>query len=302
MKKKLYTLFIIIAAALSFCLTAEAQTQVTIRVANYARPLVERWIEEYGKTHSDISLSIAKNKTEQVALTLTTTDAHSGTTVAVGRTAVLPVTTEGSEAAGLLGTKRLNAKKLKNLFFLRSELDDEGGESKAEKALHVYSGNSQLSASRLYAEHFKQEATNYKGKKISGDDSFLITAISRDALGVTINSLSNIFDLQSRQLRQGLQLLPLDLDKTGRQIIDQGRLDDILTLLEQQEYAEIPTASVALAINAELVRGTTDVLDFVRWVLTDGQQYIHEYGLLKLPQKELTRSLEQTERRDLACR
>lgn len=120
--------------------------------------------------------------------------------------------------------------------------------------------------------------------------------MSRDPLGIAINSLSNIFDLQSRQLRSDLAIVPLDIDKHGEQVLDEARLDDIILLLEQQQFAEIPTGKIGLSYNHH-----DGILNqFVRWILTDGNKYVHEYGLLELSQKEVTAQLRLTEQQDLA--
>ena len=169
---------------------------------------------------------------------------------------------------------------------------------KAEQRLHIITGNSQLSASRLLAAHFKQETANYKGKKIQGDDSFLTTAISRDPLSITVNSLSNVFDLESRHLRQGLSLLPLELDKQGRQVLSEGSLDDIIALLEQEQYTEIPVGKIGLEYN----HANPILTSFAHWVLQNGTQYVHQYGLLSLPQKELTTQQHRLEQKNLAKR
>ena len=198
MKKSVFTIALLLGLQVS--LTAGAQNEkVTLRVQNAVRPLVEIWVAEYTKTNHNTAFQIVSGKatnTEHQISFVTEQDAEA---IFFARYAVLPVTVKDSEAAQLLAGKRLNAKKLKSLFFVKDEFEDDTKESKAEKALHIYTGNSQQSASRAYAASFKQETSNYKGKKISGDDSFLNTALSRDPLGVTINSLSNIFDLQSPQ-------------------------------------------------------------------------------------------------------
>ena len=100
---------------------------------------------------------------------------------------------------------------------------------------------------------------------------------------MTLNPLSNIFDLESRQVRNDLALLPLDINKQGKLILSEGHLDDIITLLESQSYSEIPVGNIGLAYNH-----ANPVLDnFVQWILLYGTQYVHEYGLLQLPKKYL---------------
>ena len=295
MKRSVFTIALLLGLQVS--LTATAQNEkVTLRVQNAVRPLVEKWVAEYSKTNNNIAFQIVTGKTQDNENSISFVTEQADDAVFIARYAILPVVNKSSEAEQVLGSKRLNAKKLKSLFFVKDEFEDDTKETKAEKALHIYTGNSQQSASRTYAASFKEEISNYKGKKISGDDSFLNVALSRDPLGIAINSLSNIFDLQSRHLRDNLALVPLDIDKHGEQVLDEARLDDIILLLEQQQFAEIPVGKLGLQYDHH----NSSQNAFVRWILTDGNKYIHEYGLLQLPQKELTAQLHRTEQKELA--
>ncbi len=295
MKRSVFTIALLLGLQVS--LTATAQNEkVILRVQNSVRPLVEKWIAEYSKTNNNIAFQIVTGKTQDNENSISFVTEQADDAVFIARYAILPVVNKSSEAEQVLGSKRLNAKKLKSLFFVKDEFEDDTKETKAEKALHIYTGNSQQSASRTYAASFKEEISNYKGKKISGDDSFLNVALSRDPLGIAINSLSNIFDLQSRHLRDDLALVPLDIDKHGEQVLDEARLDDIILLLEQQQFAEIPVGKLGLQYDHH----NSSQNAFVRWILTDGNKYIHEYGLLQLPQKELTAQLHRTEQKELA--
>lgn len=289
MKKILY----IIAVVLGLGINANAQDVETIslRVPEFARPLVENWTKEYLQTNPAVNFEFIKGKAEAARVIELTTDEDA---VSFARYAILPVTTADSEAARLT-SHRLNARKLRSLFFVNEE-DEEEDLTAAQQKIHIYTGNSQLSASRIYASYLHRNVTDYKGKKISGDDAFLTTAISRDPLGVTVNYLSNIFDLESRYPESALSILPLDLDKHGRQVLESANLDDIILLLEQHNYDEIPVGNIGFAYNhADMAMN-----DFVNWVLTAGIADLHCYGMLSLSPNELTAQLQRISSRDLA--
>ena len=303
MKKSVFHIALFLGLLLSQ--TAISQEKISLRVPNFVRPLVEKWASDYQKSHTNVDFQFVSGKSQDNNHTLSLTIVQSVTsqslatdaeTVSFARFAVLPVTTKNSEADHLIASHRLNAKKLRSLFFVKDELDETREETKAEQHVHIYTGNSQQSASRLYASYLKQETANYKGKKISGDDSFLTTAISRDPLGVTINSLSNIFDIDNRQLKASLTLLPLDIDKQGRQTLESGRLDDIIMLLEHSQYDEIPVGRVGFAYQ----HSNTAINDFVGWILTTGVNDLHHFGLLSLTQKELAAQKQRVVNKDLA--
>ena len=293
MRRLVFISALIIGLQASITTFAQNNT-VTLKVPNFVRPLVEKCITEYKKTDgtTDFQFVSGKSKDNNSILFTTTDDA-----IPFARYAVLPVTTADSEALHLIGQHRLNAKKLKSLFFVKDEFDEEDeGSKKKELPVHVYTGNNTQSASHTYASYFKQDDASYKGKKIVGDDSFLTIAIGRDPLGVTVNSLPNIFDLSSRHVRNGLALLPLEVDRQGRQTLDEGDLDKIIALLEGQEFSEIPVGNVGV----EYDRNNDSQRRFVRWILENGVGYVHEFGLLQLSQKELAVSLRLTDNNSLA--
>lgn len=279
MKKIIYTIAIVLG--LQGSVQAQNQ-QVTLHVPNSVKPLVEKLVAEYNKTNAEVDFLFKAGKAQAGETNSITVVNDNPDGVNFARYAVLPVSARQSDAAELIG-RRLNAKRLKTLFFVEDEFEDDEPDATAQK-IHIYTGTSQQSVSRLYAEHFDEAVADYRGKKISGDDSYLNVAVSRDPWGITINTLSNIFDLESRQLKQDIALLPLDLDKQGKQVLADGQLDEIITLLEHARYSEIPVGNAAFAYD----HSNALLNDFVQWVLANGTQYLHQYGLLTLPSKDLS--------------
>lgn len=294
MKKTVYLIALILGLQLTNAASAQDVETISLRVPDFAHALVENLAQEYSRSHNGVEFRFvsAKELSGATNVLVLTTDEPA---VKFARYAVLPITKKGTEADKLTASRRLNAKKLRSLFF-KSDDEDEDEQSKAEQKVHIYTGNSQLSASRAYASYLNEDVNGFKGKKVSGDDSYLTAAISRDPLGVTVNYLSNIFDLESRKPGSELAILPLDLDKHGRQVLDAANLDNILNLLEEQQYAEIPVGSVGFSYD------TTDrvINDFVSWVLTNATGELHHYGLLTLPQNELTAQLQRIVNKELA--
>ena len=155
--------------------------------------------------------------------------------------------------------------------------------NKAFETITIYSGSNATSVAGSFAHNFGEESTNFRGKRIAGDDLFLNTAIAKDPLGVSFNTLSNIFDLQSRHLKNDLTLVGLDLKKdVAGSFSDKGSLDEVLQILENEKPAEVAVEKVAITFN-----GTDEAVNrFLQWVLENGTKYNHQYGLLNLDQKE----------------
>ena len=155
--------------------------------------------------------------------------------------------------------------------------------------LVIYSGSNASSVAASFAHNFGEESSSFRGKRISGDDLFLNTALTKDPLGVSFNTLSNIFDLKSRHLKDNISLIGLDLKKDqSASFSDNGSLDDVLAILENGKISEVAIEKVGVSYNQ-----ADDVVNqFLQWILDNGIKYNHEYGLLNLDRKEANTQLD----------
>ena len=263
----------------------------TIKSPRFARPLIEKWIEEYSKIEPGLTFQIVKGSASQNDIDLSIVSDNQANTninsinqiVYFGETAVLPITARSSEAARLLEGKRLNAKKLKQLFFLNEDdFEEDVKKNKAFETIVVYSGSNAASVASSFAHNFGEESSSFRGKRISGDDLFLNTAITKDPLGVTFNALSNVFDLKNRHVKADLSIVGLDLKKDlANTFSENGSLDDVLQTLEKGKPSEIAIEKVGIVFSI-----TDDAVNrFLKWVLENGTKYNHEFGLLNLDNK-----------------
>lgn len=290
--------YIIVALFLLQINSAEAQTQtVNIKTPGFVRPLVERWIAEYQKINSDLSFQLGQKKDNAIIFVLEEREERKeerGETVFFGRYAIVPFTGKDSEAAALIAKKKLNDKRIKNLLFEKDDLSEEKSD-KLEDKLHIYTGAQSFSVALPYAAAYGLTAADYRGKRIQGDDRFLNKAVGEDAWGLGISALGNLYDLQSRHLKDQLQVASLD---DSKKIDLTASLDEVLEALETHTVEGIDVEKIGFAFdvnNLQLNR-------FVNWVLTDGQQYLHEYGLLTLSQKDLISQQRSLHHQDIARR
>lgn len=290
--------YIIVALFLLQINSAEAQTQtVNIKAPGFVRPLVERWIAEYQKINSDLSFQLGQKKDNAIIFVLEEREERKeerGETVFFGRYAIVPFTGKDSEAAALIAKKKLNDKRIKNLLFEKDDLSEEKSD-KLEDKLHIYTGAQSFSVALPYAAAYGLTAADYRGKRIQGDDRFLNKAVGEDAWGLGISALGNLYDLQSRHLKDQLQVASLD---DSKKIDLTASLDEVLEALETHTVEGIDVEKIGFAFdvnNLQLNR-------FVNWVLTDGQRYLHEYGLLTLSQKDLISQQRSLHHQDIARR
>ena len=251
-----------------------------VKAPRFARPLVEKWITEYAKTQPGVEFQIAKGNHGQDNIDLnvvfdnqdTKSEDFSHAVVYFGEFAVLPITASGSEAARVLEGKHLNSKKLKQLYFLNDDFDEDVKKNKQFERLVIYSGSNASSVASSFAHNFGEESSSFRGKRISGDDLFLNTALSKDPLGVSFNALPNIFDLQSRHIKNDLAVIGSFGGST---------LDELILALENGKVKEVAVEKIGVSYNI----ADDAVNQFLSWVLSQGTKYNHEYGLLNLDNK-----------------
>lgn len=285
MNKKI-TLWIV-GILIAFNVSAQNIETYYISAPRFVRPLLEKWILEYKKVEPKINFQLINNtdKNEEKTLRLVLNDKGNGevqeeNVIYFGQYAILPITSSNSEAAKLLSNKKMNEKKIKELFFVKNKLSEEKSDKNIER-LMVYSGNGELSVANTFASFFDQDAANFRGIRISGDDVFLNTAINKQPLAVSFNALSNIYDLNTRKLKDDVSILSLDLKKNQESSF--YSIDELIKLLETNVISEIPVHKIGISYTGK----SQTVNIFFGWIISSGNNYNHEYGLLKLSEKDL---------------
>lgn len=139
----------------------------------------------------------------------------------------------------------------------------------------------------MFADHFGFHTSELRGNKILGDDLYLLNAISEDKQSLTFNNVAYLYDIQSRQLKNDLAILPLKVKGEVSDALQQGNLDVALQALEQQQTDVIPVETFGFTYHrlnpkAEL---------FLEWVVSNGQQFNHQQGFLRLTESEIQAQL-----------
>lgn len=274
---------------------------IYIKSSRFASPLIEKWINEYTKVNPQAQLRLADNsvKAENIALKVVVSDnSKNGLQIGeqilyFGRYAILPVIGKDNPLLAEFSKKKLNDKRFKELFFEKDILSEDTNSSKQDYDVTVYSGNNNESVAHSFASYFGYTSSSLKGKKISGDDAFLINAIQKDKTGVTFNALGNIFDINTRGLKDNITILPLDVKKEYRNYFTESvNIDNVIELLESESVDLIPVDNIGFAYSP----GNKAVKEFLVWVLTEGKTFNHSYGILNPDEKVLTYQIKELEK------
>lgn len=265
----------------------------------FVHPILEKWVDEYKKEHSDFSIDLMVENTKEdnssgLQIVANTIEEDKNTQVVyVGRYALLPVS--NTQNPLLEKTKKgLKKKDLVNLLFEKDMLADDfdPDEEDDKYTATVYSRGNNASTAVTLAEYFEQSPERIKGKKILGDEIYLLAAVKKDTNGIAFNTLNYVFDLKSRRLKSDISLLPLNLKSKYREALESNNIDKLISLLETDKIETIPVENFGIAIPAGYAQNN-QIKGFINWVLNEGQKFNHEFGFLTLGNKT---------HRDLAAR
>lgn len=290
-------------------LTAQNSNKIIITGSRFTYPLVEKWIAEYQKSHPEATFKINPRGGTNADSANLIINAHELSpeeirpgykVVNISRYSILPVSNSQNSLSREWAQSGIKKKDIAKLFFEKWDFTEEENQKNKKKYKHahklaLYTRQQQACAPTTFARHYGYEQKDILGKGIVGDDKHLLDAVLRDSNGITYNNLGLIYDLKTRKQRTGLAVIPVDLNANGtlekeEQIYE--NLDELVAKLENEKPEEIAIGNVNISFPEKVDAANKHYVDFVNWVLTDGQQYLHAYGFLNLPKNDLTKQID----------
>ena len=168
-------------------------------------------------------------------------------------------------------------------------------QSNSKHKIDVYTRSDASGAAESWAAYFNVHQDNLKGVAMMGDPG-IADAVKKDANGIGFNNTQYLFDINSGNKINGLQILPLDANGNGK-IDSTENFYDNLSSVEQAVlnggYPSPPVRNLYFVCKQK----PTDqlLLNYFKWVLTDGQQYIKAAGYVPLPDSVIKEQLKKLE-------
>jgi phosphate transport system substrate-binding protein len=286
----------------------------TIRVSGAFAlyPMMLKWGEEYQKLHPNVKFDIqaggaGKGMTDalgglvdigMVSRKITSSEEEKGAYwISVTKDAVVLTTNKNNPVIAQVKANGLKRDVLEKIYI--NETIKTWGQATGNAAvtdkINVYTRSDACGAAETWAAYlgkYKQE--NLKGVGMPSDPG-VAQAIREDTLGIGYNNIGFAYDANTRKPVEGIEIIPLDLNGNGK--IDQnesfyGTLDEIVEAIGTGKYPSPPARDLNLVTKG---KPAGIVQDFIKWTLTDGQQYIPEQGYIVLPRSIINNGLKKVE-------
>jgi phosphate transport system substrate-binding protein len=158
-------------------------------------------------------------------------------------------------------------------------------------AVHVFTRSDACGAAETWAAYLGKRQEDLGGVGVYGDPG-LADAIRRDPLGIGYNNINFVYDAKTLKPVSGIAIVPIDLDGNGK-IDDREKIyatrDDITGAIARNVYPSPPARDLYLVAKGKPANPAA--VEFLRWVLTDGQKYVPETGYIPLSKEKLLESL-----------
>ncbi len=162
-------------------------------------------------------------------------------------------------------------------------------------AIHVYTRSDACGAAKTWAKYLGKNQEDLLGVGVYGDPG-LAEAVKKDNLGIGFNNINYAYDSKTKNVVDQIKILPIDLNGNG--LIDEDEdfysdRDKIVNAIATGKYPSPPARPLHLVSQGRPQRKV--VLEFLKWILTDGQKYVPESGYISLTEEKITEELKKLE-------
>ena len=164
-------------------------------------------------------------------------------------------------------------------------------EGKQTAAVHVYTRSDACGAADTWAAFLGKRQEDLAGVGVYGDPG-LADAVRRDPLAVGFNNINFAYDPKTLRPVEGIAVVPIDLDGSGTVEPAESfyaTRDDVTSAILRKAYPSPPARDLYLVSKGK--PGRPAAVEFLRWVLTEGQRFVSETGYIPLSPDQLKEGL-----------
>src|SRR5512133_3754105 len=309
MKKNIHNLFICVAVIFYLIpqqthAHAKLSGQLIISGAFALYPMTIKWAEEFRKLHPDVRIDISAGgagkgiadalsgmvEIGMVSREINPEEIKKGAyPIAVTKDAVVPVVSAQNPVLNDILAKGLKKDAGNNIWITGRVKDwSQVLAVKSKAPVHIYTRSDACGAAEMWAKYYGKKQEDLLGVGVFGDPG-LAQAVKKDPLGIGFNNIGYAYDAKTKKPVSGLRVLPIDLNNNGKIDPDENfynSMNDIIAAIASGKYPSPPARELYFVTKGN-PKNNKVLSEFIRWVLTDGQKYVHEAGFIALPKDKL---------------
>lgn len=278
--------------------------QISISGAFALYPMTVKWAEEFRKIHPDVRIDISaggagkgiadvlSNMVEigMVSREINPEETKKGAyAIAVTKDAVVATVSAQNPALNDILTKGLKKESGNNIWITgKVKTWGQAFSSKINAPVHVYTRSDACGAAEMWAKYYGKKQEDLLGVGVFGDPG-LAQAVKKDPLGIGFNNIGYAYDAVTKQQVKGIRVVPIDLNNNGKIDADENfynSMNDLIAAIASGKYPSPPARDLYFVTKGN-PKNNKALTAFIRWVLTEGQKYVHESGYIELPKDRI---------------
>jgi len=297
------SLLLVLSISFCSCKSKPKENNISISGAFALYPLTVKWAEEYQKIHPDITIDVSaggagKGMTDVLSgmvdlamfsRTVSTEEITKGAwQVSVSRDAVVPTINASNPYLDAILKQGITKENFADIYVSKkiTTWNQLLSSAKADK-INIFTRSDACGAAEMWAKFLDSNQESLGGTGVFGDPG-IADAVKGDKYGIGYNNVAYAYDINSRKPYDGIKVIPVDVDGNGK--IDENEnfyntLDEIMTAIADDRYPSPPARDLYLISKGKPQKKT--ILDFLNWILTDGQKYVHEAGYVQLKTEKI---------------
>lgn len=277
--------------------------EISISGAFALYPMTVKWADEFRKIHPDVRIDISAGGAGKGIADVLSNMVDIGMVsraiypeelsrnafaIAVTKDAVVPVISTSNPLLKELLQKGIKKDVASDIWISgKYKTWAQAFSIKTTLSIHTYSRSDACGAAEMWAKYLGKKQEDLLGVGVYGDPG-LAQAVKRDALGIGFNNIGYAYDAKTKKQIAGLRVLPIDLDGNGK--IDANEdfydsINDLIDAISKNIYPSPPARDLYFVTKGKPQK--KEVIEFIRWILTDGQKFVHEAGYIELPKDKL---------------
>lgn len=270
-------------------------------------PMVVRWAEEFQKIHPKVRIDIGaggagKGMADALArvvdLGMVSRDVYEAEIergawwISVTKDAVVPVVSAENPVLDALLRQGVDRETFARVWMTGDVATwGEVVENDTRDPVRAYTRSDACGAAKTWAKYLGGAQEELLGTGVYGDPG-LADAVRRDAFGIGFNNINYIYDAETKKPVEGLSVLPIDLNGNGLIDVEEdfySTRDDVVNAIATDVYPSPPARDLHLVSNGR--PRSQLVIEFLQWILTEGQAYVSEAGYIAFSDERLAGEL-----------
>lgn len=276
----------------------ELKGTISISGAFALYPMTVKWAEEFQKLHPKVRIDVSaggagKGMTDALSRMIDLGMFSRGVSpeeiakgawfIAVAKDAVVPTINSTNPNLAAVKARGITHDEFVSLFLTQTTRTwNQLIKNAVANKINIYVRSDACGAAEMWGKYLGKNQESLNGIGVFGDPG-IADAVKNDKFGIGFNNIIYAYDISSRKVYPGMEVIPLDLNGNGK--IDKeedfyNSLDDIMNAIRKGDYPSPPSRDLYFVSKGKPQNQAA--IEFIKWILTEGQKYVNEAGYVAL--------------------